>query len=468
MTALSAFFRQYSVNSRTVLRVVPLLLIALAAACSEQLDSSDNCPILCSPNAVVFKDTVLDVIEFDSAYGGFTGEGERWPAPALATTNGNAFLYDTYVALANRPDSVDIRQVFRFDSLPNTLSFTDTTTITALQSSRFLFVVDTSRSLLPAGDMTVNLYDVADTTVANDTSVSLLAARFRPERLIASRTFTREQLYADTIIGVGSFSNIRAFSVSVNDSVLLRYVRGPRRLRVGMQLVSPTSAILRIVAPSTQSAGLVPRLSYDPSPDTLIVAREVATLYSSATVVAPERFRAQALVLRDRTPLRTDGSLQVGGLVASRTLLRVRVPRSLLDTVTIIRATLDMTMLPQPTVPGATTRVRVRPRISIAGPALQSEPRRFVEVLDPTLEGATLSALRIAPADTGVKSFDVGNAIRFWVASDTTRATALVLYSEGEVFQEQRPAFYSRRSSNPALRPRLRVTYTTRREAAIP
>jgi hypothetical protein len=67
-----------------------------------------------------------------------------------------------------------------------------------------------------------------------------------------------------------------------------------------------------------------------------------------------------------------------------------------------------------------------------------------------------------------VKSFDVAPAIRVWQAQDTSLATALVMYSEGETFQEQRPAFYSRRNNNPALRPRLRITYTTRREGAIP
>jgi hypothetical protein len=451
------------VSSRQLIRCLPFAAVVLVAACAEQLNTSDNCPALCAPNALEFRDTLLDIVQFDSAFGGFTGEGERFPAPGLPSGT-----VETFVSVATRGDSLDVRQVFRFDSLPRTRSVTDTTPITALQASRFLFVLDSTRSVLPPGNMTVNLYDVDDSTVANDTSVALLAARFTPQRLIASRTFTREQVYADTINTSGFRLPVRAFTIPISDSILLRYVKVAKRLRVGMQLVSAQGAALRLVAPRTLSPGLVPRLTYDPSPDTAIVPIEVATQYGSPPSSATQQFRAQALVLRDNTTLLNDGTLQAGGLTGVRSLLQVRLPRAFLDTVTIIRATLDVVMRPQPTVPGATVSVPIRPRITIAGPSLQTDVRRFVEVLDPTIEGALLPALRIAPADTGVKSFNVGNALRFWLQADTTRLTGFVLYSEGEVFQEQRPAFYSRRDPNPARRPRLRVTYTPRREGAIP
>ena len=96
------------------------------------------------------------------------------------------------------------------------------------------------------------------------------------------------------------------------------------------------------------------------------------------------------------------------------------------------------------------------------------DPRRLAEVLDPTLEGVQLPSLRLMVADSGVKAFEVGGALERWVAQDTSVATNFILYSEGETLQEQRPAFFSTRAANRALRPRLRVTYTTRREGAIP
>jgi len=148
--------------------------------------------------------------------------------------------------------------------------------------------------------------------------------------------------------------------------------------------------------------------------------------------------------------------------------MQVKIPRAFLASVTVVRASLDLVQRPLRTVPGAQEGVRMRLRVGIAGPALGTDPRRIVEFLDPTIEGVLLPSLRISPADSGVKSFDVGAALRLWIAQDSTRATSFVLYSEGEAFQEQRPAFYSRRNSNPALRPRLRVTYTTPREGAIP
>ena len=455
-------------SPRQFLRCLPLAAIALVAACSERLDTTANCPVLCTDNALVFRDTTLDIVLSDSAFGGFTGVGERWPAPGLATSNGFGFLYETFVPVVNRPDSVDVRQVFRFDTLPRTLSALDSTPITALTGSKLLLVLDTARSSIPSvGTTTVSLYDVDDSTVLNDTLPEALAARFTPSRLIATRTFTLAEVLADTIPGSGSAVTIRSFTVTIPDSVMLRFVRSARRLRIGMQVTSPASAALRFVAPSVNSAGLIPRLSYDPSPDTTVRAWEVATL-ANIRAASPERFRAQSLVVQDRTPLLSDGSLEAGGLVAVRSLMQVKIPRAFLASVTVVRASLDLVQRPLRTVPGAQEGVRMRLRVGIAGPALGTDPRRIVEFLDPTIEGVLLPSLRISPADSGVKSFDVGAALRLWIAQDSTRATSFVLYSEGEAFQEQRPAFYSRRNSNPALRPRLRVTYTTPREGAIP
>ena len=454
-------------SSRQFLRCLPLAAIVIAVACSERLDTSKNCPVLCTGNALVFKDTTLDIVQFDSAFTGFTSLGERWPAPGLATSSGSGFLYETFLPIVNRTDSVDIRQVFRFDTLPRTLSASDTTPITAVTASKLLLVLDTSRSVIPAGPTTVSLYDVDDSTVADDTTPSILAARFTAGRLLTTRTFTRSEAFSDTISGAGSITPIRAFGVTIPDSVMLRFIRLAHRMRIGMRITSASPAALRFVAPSVNSATLVPRLTYDPSPDTAIKAWGVSTQYNG-TATSPTRFRAQALVLKDLTPLLNDGSLEVGGLVGVRSLLKVKVPRSFLDSITIVRASLDVVQRPLRAVPGADNGVRVRARVTIAGPALGTDPRRLVEFLDPTLEGVLLPSLNVVPRDSGVRSFDIGAALRLWITQDSTLPTAFVLYSEGETFQEQRPSFFSSRAGNPLLRPRLRVTYTTRREGAIP
>ncbi len=454
-------------SPRQFLRCLPLAAIAFVAACSESLDTSANCPTLCTDNALVFKDTTFDIVQFDTAFPGFTGVGERWPAPGLATSNGEAYLYETYVPVVQRPDSVDVRQVFRFDTLPDTFSATDTTRITAVTGSKLLLVVDTSRSVIPSGPTTVSLYDVDDPTVADDTTASILAARFTADRLVAARTFTRAEVVADTINGSGSLVTIRAFSVTIPDAAMLRFIRA-RRMRLGMRITSPGSASLSVVAPSVNAPDLVPRVTYDPSPDTLVAPWGVSTRYAPVISNAPERFRSQSLVVRDRTTPLNDGSLEAGGLVGTRSVMRVRIPRGFLDTVQVVRASLDLTQKPQRTAPGASEGVRVRLRIGIAGPALGTDPRRVAEFLDPTIEGALLPSLRVAPADSGVRSFDVGTALRLWQLQDSTIATNFVLYGEGETYQIQRPAFFSRRSVTPAVRPRLRVTYTLRREGAIP
>jgi hypothetical protein len=439
----------------------------VAAACTESLDTSANCPALCAANPAVFRDTTFDIVQFDSAFTGFTGAGERWPAPGIPTSNGTTFRYDAYVPVISRPDSVDVRQVFRFDTLPKTFSATDTTPITAVTGSKLLLVVDTARSSIPVGPTTISVYDVDDSTVADDTLPSLLAARFVPGRVISQRTFTRAQVLADTIPGVGTLGPIRAFTITIPDAVMLRYIRAGR-MRIGLQITSPGSASLSLLAPTVNAASLVPRLEYDPSPDTLVVPWGVATRYTPVISNAPERFRAQSLVVRDVTVPLNDGSLEVGGLVGTRSLLRVRIPRAFLDTVNVVRASFDLTQRPQRNAPGARDGVNVRLRLGVAGPALGTDPRRVVEFLDPTLEATQLRSTRIFAADSGVRSFDVGQALRIWQVQDSTLPTDFVLYGEGETYQEQRPAFFSRRSANAAVRPRLRVTYTLRREGAIP
>jgi hypothetical protein len=439
----------------------------VAAACTESLDTSVNCPALCVANAAVFRDTTFDIVQFDSAFTGFTGAGERWPAPGILSSNGTTFRYDSYVPVISRPDSVDVRQVFRFDTLPKTFSATDTTPITAVTGSKLLLVVDTARSSIPVGPTTISVYDVDDSTVADDTLPSLLAARFVPGRVISQRTFTRAQVLADTIPGIGVFGPIRAFTITIPDAVMLRYIRAGR-MRIGLQITSPGSASLSLLAPTVNAASLVPRLEYDPSPDTLVVPWGVATRYTPVIFNEPERFRAQSLVVRDVTVPLNDGSLEVGGLVGTRSLLRVRIPRAFLDTVNVVRASFDLTQRPQRNAPGARDGVIVRLRLGVAGPALGTDPRRVVEFLDPTLEATQLRSTQIFAADSGVRSFDVGQALRIWQVQDSTLPTDFVLYGEGETYQEQRPAFFSRRSANAAVRPRLRVTYTLRREGAIP
>jgi hypothetical protein len=455
------------VSPRPLLRCLPFAAILVVAACTETLDTTANCPALCSANAVVFKDTTFDIVQFDSAFTGFTGVGERWPAPGIPTSNGTTFRYDAYVPVISRPDSVDVRQVFRFDTLPGTFSATDTTPITAVTGSKLLLVVDTSRSSIPAGATTISVYDVDDSTVTDDTLPSLLAARFVPGRVISQRTFTRAQVMADTIPGIGLLGPIRAFTITIPDAAMLRYIRAGR-MRIGLQITSAGSASLSILAPTVNAAVLVPRLEYDPSPDTLVVPWGVATRYTPQISNAPERFRAQSVVVRNNTAPLNDGSLEVGGLVGTRSLLRVRIPRGFLDTVNVIRASFDLTQRPQRNVPGARDGVNVRLRLGVAASALSRDPRRVVEFLDPTLEATQLRALQLFAADSGVRSFDVGQALRVWQILDSTVPTDFVLYGEGETFQEQRPAFYSRRNANAAVHPRLRVTYTLRRDGAIP
>ena len=165
-------------------------LLAIAAlfvsisSCSEKLDSSGACPVLCPPIGGDVQNLTLDAVVLDTTVQAFSGLGAE---PTLL--------------LAARGDTLDTRVVIRFDSLPTTFVAAGDTThrpISSVDSAYLQLRLDTL-SIKGANPVTIEAYDV-DTT-ANDTSTTAIVALFRPDRFISSQTFVRAehqnlQLYA--------------------------------------------------------------------------------------------------------------------------------------------------------------------------------------------------------------------------------------------------------------------------------
>ena len=149
-------------------------------SCSENLDSSGVCSVLCPQIGGEVQNITIDAVVVDTTVPALSGLGTE---PGLL--------------LASRGDTLDTRVVLRFDSLPATYKpATDTTqAITSVDSAYIQLTLDTL-SIKGAEPVTIEAYDV-DTT-ANDTSTAAVLALFRPDRFISSQTFARAQL-TDTL-----------------------------------------------------------------------------------------------------------------------------------------------------------------------------------------------------------------------------------------------------------------------------
>ena len=215
-----------------------LLLIAALffsiSSCSENLDSSGACPLLCPPVGGDVQNTTIDAIVVDTTVQSLSGLGTE---PVLL--------------LANRGDTLDTRVVVRFDSLPQTfLPAGDTTQAILRVDSAYLALMIDTLSIKGEAPVTIEAYDV-DTT-ANDTSTAAVLALFRPDRFISSQTFARADL-TDTL------------KYFISNDVVLSKIQNKLPLRIGLRATGTESSQIRI---SSTESGFPPLMHFRATPDT--------------------------------------------------------------------------------------------------------------------------------------------------------------------------------------------------------
>jgi hypothetical protein len=407
-----------------------IALLAAAAACTEDLESSSGCPLLCVDPGGEIATVVLDPVTLDTTVSALTGQGT-----------------ETSLLVAARGDTLDSRAVIRFDSIPARFlpSGSDTTTqpITRADSVTLQFRVDTIEAKLPA-NVTIDAYDV-DTTAA-DSLIGAVASLFRPDRLIASNTFADSAL-KDTV-------RYTLPSAAILD-------RTGRRLRIGLKARGDNSVQFRIL--STETAGTPTQLRFRVSTDT-VVRPIVLTPYSKT----PENQPSVAQSLADYTvlvaapPSAAPPVLSVGGLPAHRVYMRFNIPRAITDSVDIVRATLLLTQRPNRAI-DPTDTISLIAYITLAGKAI-TDITRASQIIQ-RVSGDTL---HVAPSDSGQKNLDIAGIFGVWrLQPDSIAPRAIVLVSsrEGQIPLEAR--FFSI-EADPALRPRLRISYSTRRSRGLP
>jgi hypothetical protein len=407
------------------------LLFVSFASCSENLDSSGVCAVLCPPVGGDVQNITLDAVVFDTTVQSLAGLGTE---PALF--------------LASRGDTLDTRVIIRYDSLP--VNFTpknDTARpITSVDSAYLLLHIDTL-SIKASGPVTIEAYDV-DTT-ANDTSTAAVLALFRPDRFISSQAFIRADL-KDTV------------RYYISSAAVLAKIQAKAHLRIGLRLTGPVSSQMRMI--STEG-GVPPTLSFRPTPDTATASPLTLSPLSST----PAGEAIIAFHLSDYTlivkgpPPGSPSNLDVGGLPPRRVYVRFSIPLSIIDSATVVRATLLLNQIPNSLLdPGDT--VLILPSLVLAGKAV-TDPTKAAQIV----ADIALDTVKVTPGGSGLKEIELARAFPIWrTQSPDTVPRAIVLKTLNEGNSPLEIRFSSSEEALTLLRPRLRISYTSRVPLGLP
>ncbi|HMA22635.1 MAG TPA: hypothetical protein VKP00_01545, partial [Gemmatimonadaceae bacterium] len=370
------------------------------AACSEKLEAGKSCPLLCPEQAITLRDTIIDAAVSDTTVGGLPPIGA-----------------EGYLMLASHGDTVETRAIVRYDTLPQTYSKSGVdSTIVNIDSAYLVTPIVKPDSLKrPKVPLTIEAYDI-DTT-ATDTVAAVLAPLFRPDRLIGSKTFAPESLLDTLRIPIST------------DSVLDR-VKNGTRLRVGLRIVSTQGVDLRV---GSTSLGLGVSLRIKASKDTtasaVIVAPVSRTPKDQPFLSGP---LADFTIVVSGTTSTPATLLGVGGVPSRRSYIRFNVPSHIIDSTTVVRASLLLTQAPNRRL-DLHDSVYVYPLAVLASPAI-TDIGSLLQFVGPPGQ-FNLDSLRLAPADSGVVSFEIVGLVRTWRGQPTTvspRSVALRSGAEGQ------------------------------------
>ncbi len=418
---------------RRLLRAPLLLAVPIVfaiGACSEKLENSVGCPVLCPGQQLDLIDTVFDpAFAFDSTLTGF-------PLPG----------FETPLLLATRGTELDVRPIIRFDTLTRAYVPRGDTArpITDIDSATLTIHIVPNGLKIPR-TFTIEAYDVADTTLVDSLPQTLLPF-FVPSRL---------------------FGSVSLDSAAVRDSLTVRIpldsakVRaiiagGTTVLRVGLRVTSAEPASFWVV--SSDNSTLGPRLRYRGSPDTAVAPASLVPF--SRTPRTPQNVNGDypdyVLVAAAPDP-RAVGRSAVGGLPGSRPYFRFNLPSWLLDSTAVVSAKLELVQDPVRGLGDADT-MTIRARMVLAGPAT-TDLYRAARLID--LAGFFIrDSIRTSPRDSGLKRLEINGALRQWRTTPGIAPIpqAIVLIYGDEGARHLGARFFSLEGPA-AVRPRLRVTY---------
>ena len=407
--------------------------VVFLAACTEKLEAGRSCPLLCPQQAVVLSDTTIDAIVTDTTILGLPPIGS-----------------ETFLMLASHGDTLETRAIVRFDTLLKsyTKSGVDSAVVNIDTAQLVVPIAKPDSTHRPRGPVTIEAYNV-DTT-GTDTVSAVLAPLFRPSRLLGSKSFAPESLL-DTL------------RIPISRDTVLDRMKNGTRLRVGFRLVSARGYDIRIG--TTQGSKPV-TLRVVASKDT--AARPLVISPSSRTPVDKPFLSGPladfTIVLRGLSA-NPPTLLAVGGVPSRRAFLHFSVPSRILDSTTIVRASLLLTQSPNRRLNQGDS-VYVFPLAVLAAPVV-TDIGSALQFLGSTGQFG-LDSLRLAPSDSGLRSFEIVGLVRTWRNQSTNvspRSVALRSGAEGQLPAEF--DFFSTKGPA-AVRPRLRITYVPQTSYGLP
>jgi len=186
--------------------------------------------------------------------------------------------------------------------------------------------------------------------------------------------------------------------------------------------------------------------------DTIRWFVKVDSIHGSDTTLVHKLY-ARGVTFRsfvfDPPPAPFGSTLAVGGVPSARSILRLSVPRAILDSSQIIRGTLILVpAVPASGAPADSFKIEAHTVLADFG-------AKSPLVFDATRTDTAL--IRIGATDT--LTIEITNLVQFW-ATDTLAPTTVMLRSQAEGANLAEIRFFS--SATPASAPVLRLTYAPR------
>jgi hypothetical protein len=416
--------RSFFVRFKSLSVFLAALAVASVAACTEDLQSGNSCPLLCPGESAPLKDTIIDAVVLDTSASGF---------PTLG--------YEVNFLLAHRGDTLDTRIITRYDSLPQKYTFKGTdSAIVRVDSAYVLAARPAADSAVGfTADGRIEAYDVTD--AANDTAVASLSGQMTAANKLGELAYSAGES-PDTL------------KILLDNGRVLDRVLNGRNLRVALRMVSAASDQIRIV--SLNNGGGI-GLTIVPNSDT--AASRVKSGPITYSPVDPGYLRSalsdfQITVAGAAAPANT---LRVGGAPASRVMLKFDIPTHIVDSSVVVRASLQLTQRPSGTGDaGSAVGLQIVP---VAASDQLTDVHSQLEFVGGAL---FVDSLQVVPKDSGVVALEMVRLVRAWRGQDTLRTPRLAaLYLSSEGLRVASFDFFSTEAAA-ALRPRLRITYVTR------
>lgn len=389
-------------------RGIRALLAALVlSGCQEKLTAPADCPALCPGGQPQVYDEVFTAIE--GADTSFAGYLQPHQAPALLVSNGlQGFEERALVRFLRRADSVSVRDTLRAYTIDSVaLNFNLVARDTTLNGLQILVY------RIPTG-------------IDSATTFAGIAPAFAPESLIAAIDVP-DSLISGNLRAVFGAAELSRVQIAATDS---------GQLAVGVRINSPTPTGARLGSLAGGAGAVFTSYVTLDVPDT-------GTAKLRTIALGP----AFNTYVSDVPQVNDPDLLAVGGAPSARSLIRFSLPPRIRDSATIVRATLELTAVaPVTGLPTDPARLQARAVLADVGaksPVSSAAGRVPEDTLDIGATTASLEAVRL---------------VELWLGA-TTRPSALVLSLTPEAASFTRPVFYSTRAADPALRPRLRLSY---------